>query len=94
MEQEKTPRKKASQERSSLRHTKRNDIDSHEELPSLEFIQDVHDHCRNVSEQTISEESVNSTTSSSSMTSKPALNVERSEPETVDLETSGVPMQH
>ena len=40
--------------------------------------------------KTISEESVHSTTGSSSMTSTPALNVERPETETVELETSGV----
>ena len=76
---------------SSLEHSYRNDTDSDEELPSLEFIQNVQDHCQNVSEQTISQESVDSTTGSSSMTSTPALNVEGPETETVELETSGVP---
>ena len=42
-------------------------------------------------EQTISEESVDSTTGRSSMTSTSALNVQRPETETVELETSGVP---
>ena len=83
----KASRKKSSQEMSSLEHSCRND----EELPSLEFIQNVQNHCQNVSEQTISQESVDSTAGSSSMTSTPVLNVERPETETVELETSGVP---
>ena len=87
----KASKKKASQEMSSLEHSCRNDTDSDEELPSLEFIQNVQDHCQNVSEQTISQESVDSTAGSSSMTSTPALNVERPETETVELETLGVP---
>ena len=72
----KTSRKKASQEISSLEHSYmyRNDTDSDEELPSWEFVQNVQDHCQKVSEQTFSEESVDSTTDSSSMTSTPALN--------------------
>ena len=61
---------------SSPEHSYRNDTDSDEERPSLEFIQNVQDHCQNVSEQPISEESVDSTTGNSSMTSTPALNVE------------------
>ena len=84
-------RKKASQEMPSLEHSCRNDTDSDEELPSFEFIQNVQDHRQNVSEQTISQESVDSTAGSSSMTSTPALNVERPETEIVELETSGVP---
>ena len=76
---------------SSLEHSKRNDTDPDEELPSLEFIQNVQDHCQNVSEQTISEESLDSTAGSSSMTCTPALNVERPETETVESETSRVP---
>ena len=87
----KASRRKASQEMSSLEHTYRNDTDSNEELPSLEFIQNVEDHCQNVSEHTFSEESVDSTTGSSSITSTPALNVERPETETVELKTLGVP---
>ena len=87
----KASRKKPSQEMSSLEHSCRNDTDSDEELPSLEFIQKAQDHCQNNSEQTISQESVDSTAGSSSMTSTPALNVERPETETVELETSGVP---
>ena len=90
MEQKESIKKKASQELSSLAHSYRHDTDSDEELPSLEFIQNVQDH-HNVFEQNISEESVDSTTDSSSMTITPALNVERSETETVELETSGVP---
>ena len=91
LNKKKASRKKASQEMSSPEHSHINDIDSDEELPSLEFIQNVQDHCHNVSEQTISEESVDSTTGSSSMTSTPALNIERPETNTVELETSGVP---
>ena len=87
----KASRKKPSQEMSSLEHSCRNDTDSDEELPSLEFIQKAQDHCQNNSEQTISQESVDSTADSSSMTSTPALNVERPETETVELEISGVP---
>ena len=87
----KASRKKPSQEMSSLEHNCRNDTDSDEELPSLEIIQKAQDHCQNNSEQTISQESVDSTAGSSSMTSTPALNVERPETETVELETSGVP---
>ena len=87
----KASRKKASQAMSSLEHSYRNATDSDEELPSLEFIQNVQDHCQNVSEQTISQESVDSTAGSSSMTSTPVLNVERPEIETVELDTSGVP---
>ena len=86
----KASRKKASQEMSSLEHSCRSDTDSDEELPSLEFIQNVQDHCQNVFEPTISQQSVDSTASSSSMTSTPALNVERPETKTVELETSGV----
>ena len=87
----KASRKKPSQEMSSLEHSCRNDTDSDEELPSLEFIQKAQDHCQNNSEQTISQESVDSTAGSSSMTSTPALNVERPETQTVELDTSGVP---
>ena len=87
----KASRKKASQEMSSLEHSCRNDTDSDEELPSLEFIQNTQDHCQNNSEQTISQKSVDSTASSSSMTSTPALNVERPETGTLELETSGLP---
>ena len=87
----KASRKKASHDMSGLEHSYRNDTDFDEELPSLEFIQNVQDHRQNVSEQTISQESVDSTTGSSSMTSTPALNVERPETATVELETSGVP---
>ena len=83
--------KKASQEMSGLEHSCRDDTDSDEELPSLEFIKNVQYHCQNVSEQTISQESVDSTAGSSVMTGTPALNVERPETETVELETSGVP---
>ena len=75
--------KKASQEMSSLEHSCRDDTDSDEELPSLEFIQNV--------EQTISQESVHSTAGSSVMTGTPALHVERPETATVELETSEVP---
>ena len=77
-------RKKASREMSSLEHSCRNDTDSDEELPSLEFVQNAQDHCQNNSEQTISQESVDSTADSSSMTSTPALNVKRPETETVE----------
>ena len=87
----KASRKKPSQEMSSLEHSCRNDTDSDEELLSLELIQKAQDHCQNNSEQTISQESVDSTAGSSSMTSTPALNVERPETETVELETSEVP---
>ena len=76
---------------SSLEHSCRNDTDSDKELPSLEFIQNVQDHCQDVSEQTINQESVDSTAGSSSMTSTPPLNVERPETKTVELETLGVP---
>ena len=72
----KASRKKASQEMSSLEYSCRNYTDSDEELPSLEFVQNAQDHCQNDSEQTISQESVDSTAGSSSMTSTPALNVE------------------
>ena len=65
--------KKASQEMSSLEHSCRDDTDSDEELPSLEFIQHVQDHCQNVSEQAISQESVDSTAGSSVMTGTPAF---------------------
>ena len=71
---------------SSLEHSCRNNTDSDEQHPSLEFIQNVQDHCQNVSEQTISQESVDSTAGSSSMTNTPALNEERPETETVELE--------
>ena len=57
----------------------------------MEFIQNVQDHCQKVPEPTISEESIDSTTSSPSITSTPTLNVEKPETETVELETSGVP---
>ena len=49
----KASRKKASQEMSSLEHSCRNDTDSDEELPSLEFIQNVQDHCQNVSKPSV-----------------------------------------
>ena len=91
LEQKERLKKEASQEMSSLEHSYRKDTDSDEELPSLEFIQNVQDHCQNVSEQTISEESVDSTTGSSSIIGTPALNVERPETKPVELETSRVP---
>ena len=53
---------------SGLQHSYGNDTDFDEEPPSLEFIQNVQDHCQKVSEQTINEESLDSTTGSSSMT--------------------------
>ena len=77
----KASKKKASQEMSSLEHSYRNDTDS-DELPSLEFIQNVKDHCQNVSKQTIGEESVDSTAGSSSMSSTPALGYSRKYPHT------------
>ena len=72
---------------SSLEHNYRNDTDSDEELPLFEFVQNGQDHCQKVSEQTISEESIDSTTSSSGMASTPALNIEVPETATVELET-------
>ena len=58
-------KKKASQVMPSLEHSYRNDTESDEELPSFGFVQSVQDQCKGVSEQTISEEPVDTTTNSS-----------------------------
>ena len=76
---------------SSLKHSYKNDTYSDEELPSFEFVQNVQDRWQKVSENTISEESVDSTKSGSSMASIPALNAEGPKTETVELNTSRVP---